>query len=246
MLISSRSVNKYGHHRQFLFLIGWFIKVFSSETAWPNERKPGRRNLWKILSKKCTFCPDPLPKLCGNPEYFSYLEVKIFTLFIFNAFFFLQNDHLYKLLMNLKFVFIYFLYTAGNPHKQNSRFCKEIRADNFRFWWRRVQEDTSQGMYMSKIEICFYTCSNIAKSENAMLWRMLSRLETCIVYCCIWSVTLAKSIVPRKTWRKLWHSYISNLFLTKMQVKFSIFFHHGSLNVIGDKFRFVRSKLKSI
>jgi hypothetical protein len=30
-----------------------------------------------------------------------------------------------------------------------------------------------------------------------------------------------------------------------MQVKFSIFFHHGSLNVIGDKFRFVKSKLKS-
>ena len=66
-----------------------------------------------------------------------------------------------------------------------------------------------------------------------------------IVYSCIWSVTLAKSIVPRKTWRKLWHSYISKLFLTKMQVKFSKFFHHGSLNVIGDKFRFVRSKLKS-
>jgi hypothetical protein len=78
-----------------------------------------------------------------------------------------------------------------------------------------------------------------------MLWRMLSRLETCIVYSCIWSVTLAKSIVPRKTWRKLWHSYISKLFLTKMQVKFSIYFHHGSLNVIGDKLRFVRSKLKS-
>ena len=78
-----------------------------------------------------------------------------------------------------------------------------------------------------------------------MLWRMLPRLETCIVYSCIWSVTLTKSIVPRKTWRKLWHSYISKLFLTKMQVKFSIFFHHRSLNVIGDKFRFVRSKLKS-
>ena len=90
----------------------------------------------------------------------------------------------------------------------------------------------------------FY-CSNIAKSENAMLWRMLSWLETYIVYSCIWSVTLAKSIVPWKTWRKLWHSYIYKLFLTKMQVKFSIFFHHGSLNVIGDKFRFVRSKLKS-
>jgi hypothetical protein len=75
--------------------------------------------------------------------------------------------------------------TAGNRHKQNSRFCKEIREDNFRFWWRGVPEDASQGMYMSKIEICFFYCSNIAKSENAMLWRMLSRLETCIVYCCI-------------------------------------------------------------
>ena len=50
---------------------------------------------------------------------------------------------------------------------------------------------------------------------------------------------------PTKNMRKLWHSYISKLFLTKMQVKFSIFFHHGSLNVIGEKFRFVRSKLKS-
>jgi ribosomal protein L44E len=35
-----------------------------------------------------------------------------------------------------------------------------------------------------KLKFAFY-CSNIAKSENAMLWRMLSRLETCIVYCCI-------------------------------------------------------------
>ena len=99
-------------------------------------------------------------------------------------------------------------------------------------------------VHVKNWNLIFY-CLIIAKSENAMLWRMLSRLETCIVYCCIWTVTLTKSIVPRKTWRKLWHSYISKLFLTKMQVKFSILFHHGSLNVIGDKFRFVRSKLKS-
>jgi hypothetical protein len=96
-------------------------------------------------------------------------------------------------------------------------------------------------VHVKNWNLLFY-CSNIAKSENAMLWRMLSRLETCIVYCCIWTVTLAKSIVPRKTWRKVWHSYISKLFLTKMQDKFSIFFHRGSLNVIGDKFRYVRSK----
>jgi hypothetical protein len=50
-----------------------------------------------------------------------------------------------------------YVYTAGNRHKQNSRFCKEIREDNFRFWWRRVHEDASQGMYMSKIENCFFT-----------------------------------------------------------------------------------------
>ena len=95
-----------------------------------------------------------------------------------------------------------------------------------------------------KLKFAFLLLEYCKIRECYAVW-MLSRLETCIVYCCIWSVTLAKSIVPRKTWRKLWHSYISKLFLTKMQVKFSIFFHRGSLNVIRDKFWFVRSKLKS-
>jgi hypothetical protein len=49
------------------------------------------------------------------------------------------------------------IYTAGNRHKHNSRFCQEIREDNFRFWWRRVHVNASHGMYMSKIEICFFT-----------------------------------------------------------------------------------------
>ena len=69
--------------------------------------------------------------------------------------------------------------TAGNRHKQNSWFCKEIREDNFRFWWRRVHEDASQDMYMSKIEIFFFT-ARILQNQ-----RMLSRLVTCIVYSCI-------------------------------------------------------------
>jgi hypothetical protein len=43
-------------------------------------------------------------------------------------------------------------------------------------------------------------------SHDEMLWRMLSRLEICIVYSCILSVSLAKSIVPRKTWHKLWQN----------------------------------------
>ena len=53
--------------------------------------------------------------------------------------------------------FFFWQFTAGNRHKQNSWFCKEIREDNFRFWWRRVHEDASQGMYMSKIEIFYFT-----------------------------------------------------------------------------------------
>jgi hypothetical protein len=32
LLMSSRSVSKHGHHMQFLFLIGWYLKFFCCET----------------------------------------------------------------------------------------------------------------------------------------------------------------------------------------------------------------------
>jgi hypothetical protein len=77
LLILIQSINKHDRHRQYLFLVGQFLKTFSSETAWPNELKLDRKHLWKVLYKDCQYRLNPLTNMTTiDNSYFWFVNLK--------------------------------------------------------------------------------------------------------------------------------------------------------------------------
>jgi hypothetical protein len=68
--ILSQYVDKHGRHKQFLFLVGQILKIFSSETIWPNKATFHGKHLWKVLYEITPFHPDWTKHVCYGQSLF--------------------------------------------------------------------------------------------------------------------------------------------------------------------------------
>jgi hypothetical protein len=65
-------------------LLTFHILIFSSETHQPTELKLSRMHLWKVLSKECTFCYDPLPNMALHRQFLFLIGQFFFNLLLWN------------------------------------------------------------------------------------------------------------------------------------------------------------------